>query len=371
MKKTIIAVLVVLTVIGVIAVVSRKPTPNEKIYAAVEGEGKISVVDAEKRTVIKTIDLSVTHDGGMLTFAPHNIQVAPDGKTVWVTANAGMHQGHGSLIINRARANGGESAEPDQVIVIDPGTDFIIKRLELSPGLHLAHVALTPDSAIAYVTAQAEGTIYKIDAKTFEILKKIEAPKDSEPHGLRIDPKGQTAYIALLKGRGIGFLDTVFDTLSIGNLKGQAVQVGVTPNGAFTFASLYDTKELALFSVESKLVKYIKLPESAKGPIQMYPTPDSKFVYLADQGYYFGEPAGSLVYKIDLDAVSVVKEIKAGNAPHGVVVSKDGKFVYVTNLLSGDLSVIDTSSDTEIAKIPLGKEPNGVSIWSKTAGGTP
>ncbi len=103
----------------------------------------------------------------------------------------------------------------------------------------------------------------------------------------------------------------------------------------------------------------------------MYPTPDSRFIYLADQGYYFGEPAGSFVYKIDLNAASVVKEIKAGQGPHGVVISKDGKFVYVTNLLSGDLSIIDTSTDTEIAKIPLGKEPNGVSIWSKTGGGMP
>ena len=65
------------------------------------------------------------------------------------------------------------------------------------------------------------------------------------------------------------------------------------------------------------------------------------------------------------------KEIKAGNAPHGVVVSPDGKFVYVTNLLSGDLSIIDTSTDMEIAKIPLGKEPNGVSLWPRTIGGTP
>ena len=147
MKKAIIVVLVVLALIGVIVVVSRKPTPDEKIYVAVEGEGKIAVVDAEKRVVLKTIDLSVAHEGGLLVFKPHNVQVAPDGKTVWVTANAGMHQDHGAFLINQARAHEGEGAEPDQVIVIDPGTDFIIKRLELSSGLHLAHVALTPDSA--------------------------------------------------------------------------------------------------------------------------------------------------------------------------------------------------------------------------------
>ena len=369
MMKVIIAVLAVLAVIGVIAVVSRKPTLNEKIYVAVEGEGKIAVVDAKKRTVLKTIDLSAAHEDGLVVFMPHNVQVAPDGKTVWVTANVGTHQDHGAFLINRTRAHEGEGAEPDQVIVIDPGTDFIINRIELSADLDLAHVALTPDSATAYVTAQANA-IYKIDAKTFKVLKKIEVPKGSEPHGVRIDPKSQIVYIALLKGKGIGFLNTL-DTLTIGNLEGEAMQVGVTPDGALTFASLYDTKELALFNLESKLVKYIKLPESAKGPIQMYPTPDSLFVYLADQGYYFGQPAGNMVYKIDLETASVVAEIKAGQGPHGVVVSPDGKFVYVTNLLSGDLSIIDTSTDMEIAKIPIGKEPNGVSIWSKSYGGTP
>ena len=105
------------------------------------------------------------------------------------------------------------------------------------------------------------------------------------------------------------------------------------------------------------------LPQGAKGPIQMYSTPDSQFIYLADQGYYFEQPASDLVYKIDLLAGIVVKEIKAGSAPHGVVVSPDGAFVYVTNLLSNDVSVIDTATDTEVGRIPVGKEPNGVSFW--------
>ena len=78
--------------------------------------------------------------------------------------------------------------------------------------------------------------------------------------------------------------------------------------------------------------------------MQIYPTPDSKYVYVADQGYYFNQPNSDLVYKIDLQEMKVAETIKSGTAPHGVVVSQDGKFVYVTNLLSDDLSVIDTSA---------------------------
>ena len=59
------------------------------------------------------------------------------------------------------------------------------------------------------------------------------------------------------------------------------------------------------------------------------------------KGYYFNQPNSDLVYKIDLQEMKVAQTIKGGTAPHGVAVSQDGKFVFVTNLLSDDLSVID------------------------------
>ena len=70
-----------------------------------------------------------------------------------------------------------------------------------------------------------------------------------------------------------------------------------------------------------------------------------------------------MVYKIDLGEMKVVQTIKGGTAPHGVAVSEDGKFVYVTNLLSDDLSVIDADAGKEVAKIKVGKMPNGVSLF--------
>ena len=57
--------------------------------------------------------------------------------------------------------------------------------------------------------------------------------------------------------------------------------------------------------------------------------------------------------------MKVAQTIKGGTAPHGVAVSQDGKFVYATNLLSDDLSVIDADAGKEIARIKIGKMPNG------------
>jgi YVTN family beta-propeller protein len=46
-------------------------------------------------------------------------------------------------------------------------------------------------------------------------------------------------------------------------------------------------------------------------------------------------------------------------------VSPDGKTTYITNLLSNNVTVIDTATDMVIATIPAGKKSNGISIWTK------
>lgn len=339
--------------------------PSNKIYVAVEGDGKIAVIHPTKHKVIKTIDLSVNHEGGRLGFAPHNVQVSPDNKTVWVTANATKHQDHTYELVPKVHAHGesSESNDADEVVVIDPIKDVVIKRIPIAPQIHLAHVVLSPDNAHAYVTAQKEGVIYKINAKTFAIEHQVVVDEASEPHGIRLAPDGTTAYVAMLQGKALGFIDLKTDAYSQISLDGSAVQTGVTPDGRFVLVSLYDTKQLAIYEVVSKQITYVVLPQDARGPIQMYSSPDSRFAYLADQGYYFGQPISDTVYKIDLSSRNIVKEIKAGQAPHGAVVSADGRFVYVTNLMSQDVSVIDTIGDQEIKRVKVGSEPNGISIW--------
>lgn len=354
---------------------------NEKAYVAIEGTGEIAVINTQSKTVIKKIDLTDhSHSAhGSVAYMPHNVQVAPNGKSVWVAANAMSAASHNEKqsvlpFVKTARADEGHGNEApsddDQLIIIDPETDTIVKRISVGKGLHLAHVVLSPDSSFALATAQGTGAIYKINTATFEVEKNISATEGSAPHGLRISPDGKTAYIAMVKGKSIGVLDIEKFALNYIALDGAAVQTGVTPDGKYAVASVYNTKKLAVYNTQNKKLSYVALPSEANGPVQMYPTPDSRFIYMVDQGYYFNQPTSEVVYKIDLVEMKVVKSIKAGKAPHGIVVSKTGKFAYVTNLLSGDVSVIDTATDTEISKIEIGKEPNGISLWSKALGGT-
>lgn len=333
----------------------------EKLYVAVEGEGTLAVIDTHTNKVINRIALAEHSASGHTPLAPHNVQVAPDGRSVWVTAIAG---GHGN-----AHAEHDAAAPADQVIIINPTNDAIVRRISIAAGIHLAHVVLTPDSRYAYATAQDGNSVYKINARDYRVEKRIALPAKSQPHGLRISSKDNHAYIALLGGNGLAVLDLATDQVVVHNLPGAAVQTAVT--NTLVFISLYDTKQIAIFNPGSHSIGYMKLPHNSKGPVQLYPTPDGRYLLVADQGYYFEQPANREVYKLDTNSGAVVARITAGEAPHGVVVAPHGNLAYITNLLSGDVSVIDTLRNSEVAKISVGNKPNGVSLWSSEFGGTP
>jgi len=97
MKNKFLAVALALVVIaGISALVysgnqkNEKVTSgiSEKVYVAIEGTGEIAVIDIKTNQVVKRIDLSEDKNSMTVGYMPHNIQVAPDNKSVWVTANA-------------------------------------------------------------------------------------------------------------------------------------------------------------------------------------------------------------------------------------------------------------------------------------------
>lgn len=343
---------------------------EEKIYVAVEGEGKIAVYDAANHQRLRTIDLAVEHAGMRMAPAPHNIQVTPDGTAVWVTANSAMH-GDGKGEEHEAMSQGMAQSPADEIIVIDPATDTVTHRIPLAPGLHLAHVVVAPDGSKALATAQNESAIYELDAREYRVIRKIQAPVGSQPHGLRFSTDGKQAFVALLGAKSLGVLDVASGVLRTVVLNGAPVQTAVTPDGKFALASLYDTRRIAVYEIATQSVRYIDLLGDARGPVQLYPTPDSRHVYVADQGHYFNQPDSEWVYKVDLRLFRTVWAIRAGKAPHGIVIGKDGRHAYITNLVGNDLSVIDLRQDRETARLPVGAEPNGISIWNRNSGGTP
>jgi YVTN family beta-propeller protein len=316
-----------------------------KIYVANEEGGSVSVIDLQDSLENTNIDIS---DSSGKMFMAHNVQVAPDGKSVWVTAVPMDSNG-----IN-------------QLVVIDPNKNTIKGRIQIGKDLHVAHVVLDNESKYAFVTTKDSSQVIQVDATTYKVVRKFDLGTGHSPHGLRYF--NGKLYVANMGSKSMSVINIADDKITDIPLGGVVVQTAVTQDGRFIFASLYDTKEVVRYDLKSEEIKRIPLPVAARGPIQLYATPNSMLLYVADQGELMGRPVSNKVFVIDILTAKVISIITVGNKAHGVVISQDGKTVYVTNSIDNTVSIIDVASQKVTRTVPVGKGPNGISYWFETGG---
>jgi len=115
-------------------------------------------------------------------------------------------------------------------------------------------------------------------------------------------------------------------------------------------------------------------------PVEAAFTPDAKDVYVTNYSMYgpgqgpegsdsctpsSARAAGdtpSYVYRIDVASLRIDQVIKVGLVPKYVAVSPDGRFVLVSNWCSWDLNIIDASTGSVVATLPMPSTPRGIAI---------
>jgi len=370
-KKLAIILLVLSPILISAVILSKNSNGNreftEKVYVTLEEEGRVAVVDSEDRKLIRIINLSDEQNGKFVSYEAHNVQVSPDGSKVLVTANVNR----GGMGADKEGEEDLSDGFQDKLFIMDPITDTIIGSVQLGIDLHLAHVVSNRAGSVAYINAQETGKVFVVDLDAKTVLSEFDLGENSGPHGLRIAPDDSMLFIALLDGQAMASVDLQTGGISKYPLSGKVVQTAVSPNGEYAFASVYDTKQVAWVHIKTGKQDYINLPAGAMGPVQLYPSPDSQFLYVADQGFYFDQPTSNKVYRINIADKKIDQTINAGSAPHGIVIDKLGKFAYVSNLIGKNISVIDLTTGKEIKQVSVGKTPNGISVWNKETGGTP
>jgi YVTN family beta-propeller protein len=346
LKPTLFVVIILLLILMIGLSCNKEPLlySAAKLYVACEESGSISVIDLHNNS---TANLSLANSSGV-KYKPHNVQVAPDGKSVWASAVPV------------------DTTEQEQLIVIDPKTGTIKKRISIGKNLDLVHVVLDNESQNAFVTASAGNKVIQTDATTYKVVRSFPLGLDNAPHGMRYS-HGKL-YVANMGSKSMSIINVADGSVNEVLLGGMAVQVAVTRDEKFIFASLYDTREVVRYDLKTKYLTRIQLPEGSQGPIQLYATPDSKLLYTADQGELMKRPVSDKVYVIDIANAKVIHTITTGQKAHGVVVSRDGKTTYVTNSLANTVSIIDVATQKVTATVPVGEGPNGISYWFETGG---
>src|SRR5881409_1665299 len=110
-----------------------------------------------------------------------------------------------------------------------------------------------------------------------------------------------------------------------------------------------DDAVAVLDTAQNKVVGTIAVP---KGPHGLVVTPDGRKVYVSSDG-------ASTVSVIDTATDRVVASIEVGANPHGLAVSGDGSRVLVLGWGSNRALVIDTALDRVIGAVPVAQPHNG------------
>jgi YVTN family beta-propeller protein len=77
---------------------------------------------------------------------------------------------------------------------------------------------------------------------------------------------------------------------------------------------------------------------------------------------YVGLFKDNAVAVLDTGSHRVIKTIPVPAGPHGVVITPDGRLVYVSSDGASTVSVIDTTTDSVKATIEVGKTPHGLAL---------
>jgi YVTN family beta-propeller protein len=102
-------------------------------------------------------------------------------------------------------------------------------------------------------------------------------------------------------------------------------------------------------TVQHKVLTTISVP---KGPHGLVMTPDGRKVYVSSDG-------AATVSVIDTASDHVVASIDVGANPHGLAISGDGRRVLVSGWGSNQAQVIDTATDRVIGHVPVAQPHNG------------
>jgi YVTN family beta-propeller protein len=240
-----------------------------------------------------------------------------------------------------------------------------------------------------YVLHSATDTMSVIDVATHEVTKTVTV--GLHPHGIAAPAAQDTLYVATEGDNSLAVVNTVNDSVirTYSGFGRRPNEIDVTADGRFVYVPALGDGIYEVFdTVEEKIIQRIHTDGL---PHNVVISPDDRYMYLAPmempprrakeltaQG--FPTSNNRKIYVTDARTHTVVDTIPTLNAPRPIVVSPDGRRLYVnTNALLGfvvlDIQSRQILSTAEYELTPeerlqpsrshgIGVTPDGMEIWS-------
>jgi YVTN family beta-propeller protein len=242
--------------------------------------------------------------------------------------------------------NGGDS-----LTVIDPTTYKVLgtTRVPHSP----EHVVPSWDLRTLWVNSDQGNALTPIDPATGKVGTPV--PVD-DPYNLYFTPDGKFAMVMAEAKKQIVFRDPhTMEVRKTINVSCSGINhVDFSPDGRYFIASCEFSGDLIkVDTAGQKVIGQLHLPARHPMPQDVKISPDGKTWYVADM-----DSAG--VWVLNGDAFTTPTLLPTGLGAHGLYVSRDSKYLYISNRGEGSVSLLEFATGTLTAKwkIPGGGSPD-------------
>lgn len=186
-----------------------------------------------------------------------------------------------------------------------------------------------------YVSSEKDNALVVFDA---ESLEKIDTIATGErPRAIAFNLDQSLIYVATGDSDVIEVVDVaskkVVDELEVGE---DPEMFDLSADGTTLYASLEEDGLLSIFNLADKTAETVEVGEEPEGVLAH---PNGKIVYVTSED-------ANLVHVVDVENKSLVANITVGNRPRRFALSTELNELWVSNEMSGSVSVIDTTTNT-------------------------
>ncbi len=329
------------------AACSQKPAEptGYRVYVTNETSGDLTVIDSSNMEVVENVHLGKR---------PRGIHVSPDHKLLYIALSGSPIGG----------PNVDESTLPppdksaDGIGIFDIAQNKVVKVIE--GGSDPENFAVSKDGKWIYVSNEDDDGVSFIDLTTGKLVPPTVKTGD-EPEGVSLTADGKTIYSTNEADGTVSVIDTaskaLIKTFKVGRRPRNVVFL---PDGQHAYVNAENDGNIGMIDMtKNEMTGTIALgtPGEIK-PMGMVLSLDGKKLYVTTG-------KGKQVFVIDTGTNQIVTSFEVGQRPWGIALSPDGKTLFTANGPSQDVSIIDTATNTVTKKVKGTGGPWGIQIVNK------
>jgi YVTN family beta-propeller protein len=222
-----------------------------------------------------------------------------------------------------------------------------------SPDFQFPHgITFTKDGSRAIVTSEQRKKIVIIDAKTDEIIRSIDTDQ-AGTHMVVLSPDGGWAFFTNRESNTVSVMDMKNMAIVANSPGGKGVEgIAISPDGMEVWAANRTDGTISVINAWTR--EAVAVISTGRSPIRVGFSADGKRVFVS---------AGNELYVYDPPERKQIAVIKVSGSG-GVVPSPDGKYMYLANGASNEISVIDVAKLEVVGKAAVEQGPDGIVYWN-------